>query len=152
MSRTAITSNFKMCWFPNEGCYWARKLQTGINLVPFMPDEDKTFSGSFVLDWRIWWRQVHTLYREKIEVATVMNKTHSIRRYLQSTYTALQIPACTSIVLPISWSLVRRSMMLLWQPCGLCPEWRETGFITADDPQAFVEQVGTWCSFVTRHN
>ena len=27
-----------------------------------MPDEDKTFSGSFVLDLRIWWRQVHTLY------------------------------------------------------------------------------------------
>ena len=29
-----------------------------------MPDEDKTFSGSFVLDLRIWWRQVHTLYWE----------------------------------------------------------------------------------------
>ena len=27
-----------------------------------MPDEDKTFSGSFVLDLRIWWRQAHTLY------------------------------------------------------------------------------------------
>ena len=26
-----------------------------------MPDEDKTFSGSFVLDLRIWWRQAHTL-------------------------------------------------------------------------------------------
>ena len=30
-----------------------------------MPDEDKTFSGSFVLDLRIWWRQVHTLYSLK---------------------------------------------------------------------------------------
>ena len=28
-----------------------------------MPDEDKTFSGFLVLDLRIWWRQVHTLYR-----------------------------------------------------------------------------------------
>ena len=28
-----------------------------------MPDEDKTFSGSFVLDLRIWWRQAHTLYK-----------------------------------------------------------------------------------------
>ena len=28
-----------------------------------MPDEDKTFSGSFVLYLRIWWRQAHTLYR-----------------------------------------------------------------------------------------
>ena len=26
-----------------------------------MPDEDKTFSGSLVLDLRIWWRHVHTL-------------------------------------------------------------------------------------------
>ena len=28
-----------------------------------MPDEDKTFSGSLVLDLRIWWRHVHALYR-----------------------------------------------------------------------------------------
>ena len=27
-----------------------------------MSDEDKTYSGSFVLDLRIWWRQAHTLY------------------------------------------------------------------------------------------
>ena len=27
-----------------------------------MPDEDKTLSGSFVLNLRIWWRQAHTLY------------------------------------------------------------------------------------------
>ena len=27
-----------------------------------MLDEDKAFSGSFVLDLRIWWRQAHTLY------------------------------------------------------------------------------------------
>ena len=27
-----------------------------------MPDEVKTFSGSLVLDLRIWWRHVHTLY------------------------------------------------------------------------------------------
>ena len=27
-----------------------------------MPDEDKTFSGSLVLDLRIWWRHVNTLY------------------------------------------------------------------------------------------
>ena len=62
MSRTAITLKFKMCWFPNEGCFWAGKLKTGINLVPLMPDEDKTFSGSLVLDLRVWWRHVHTLF------------------------------------------------------------------------------------------
>ena len=27
-----------------------------------MPDEDKTFSGSLVLDLKIWRCQVHTLY------------------------------------------------------------------------------------------
>ena len=27
-----------------------------------MPDEDKTFGGSLVLDLRIWWYHVHTLY------------------------------------------------------------------------------------------
>ena len=31
-----------------------------------MSDEDKTFSGSFVLDLRIWWRQTHTLYTKSI--------------------------------------------------------------------------------------
>ena len=27
-----------------------------------MPDDDKTFGGSLVLDWRIWWHHMHTLY------------------------------------------------------------------------------------------
>ena len=27
--------------------------KTDINLVPLMPDADKTFRGSLVLDWRI---------------------------------------------------------------------------------------------------
>ena len=30
-----------------------------------MPDEDIMFSGSLVLDLRIWWRHMHTLYFEK---------------------------------------------------------------------------------------
>ena len=30
-----------------------------------MPDEDKTFRGFLVLDLRIWWRHVHTLYSDK---------------------------------------------------------------------------------------
>ena len=30
-----------------------------------MPDEDKIFSGSFVFDLRIWWRQVNTLYSKR---------------------------------------------------------------------------------------
>ena len=31
-----------------------------------MPDEDKTFSGSLVLDLRIWWRHMHNLYISKL--------------------------------------------------------------------------------------
>ena len=27
-----------------------------------MPDEDKIFTGFLILDLRIWWRHVHTLY------------------------------------------------------------------------------------------
>jgi len=29
-----------------------------------MPDEDKTFGGSLVLDFRKWWRHVKTIYRK----------------------------------------------------------------------------------------
>ena len=34
-----------------------------------MPDEDKTFSGSFVLDLRIWWRQAHTLLDYSLSIS-----------------------------------------------------------------------------------
>ena len=50
MSHTAITSKFKMRWFPNEGRLRAGKLQTGANLVPLMPDRDKTISGSEIYE------------------------------------------------------------------------------------------------------
>ena len=32
-----------------------------------MRDEGKTFSGSLVLDLRIWWRNEHTLYTQKLQ-------------------------------------------------------------------------------------
>ena len=32
-----------------------------------MPDEDKTFGGSFVLDFRKWWRHVKTIYTYYIQ-------------------------------------------------------------------------------------
>ena len=73
MSRTAITSKFKTRWLENEGRYWVGKLSIDIDpspnyylLLPLMPDEDKTFSGSLVLDLRIFWRHMHTLYWMKI--------------------------------------------------------------------------------------
>ena len=52
VSRTAITQKFKMLRFPNEARYGALKLETDINLPPLMPDEDKNFRGSLVLDFR----------------------------------------------------------------------------------------------------
>lgn len=48
MSGTAITSKFKLRWFPNEGPYKAGKLKTDIDLGLLMPDEDKFFSGSSI--------------------------------------------------------------------------------------------------------
>ena len=59
VSSTAI---FKILWFPNETCYWALKLQTDVNLPPLMPNEDKNFRNSLVLDLRKWWRHVKTIY------------------------------------------------------------------------------------------
>ena len=63
MSRTAITLKFKIRWFPNEGRYWPGKLYTDLKLIPLMPNEDKNIGGSSVLNLRIWWRHVKTLYK-----------------------------------------------------------------------------------------
>ena len=49
-------------WFPSEGSYWAGMLQADINLIPFMADEDKTFSGPLLLDLRMMKLRAHTLY------------------------------------------------------------------------------------------
>ena len=50
LTYTAITLKFKC--FPDEASYWAEKLFTDINLPPLMPDEDKNFGGSLVLDFK----------------------------------------------------------------------------------------------------
>lgn len=65
MSRTATTPKFEMYWFPNEERDWAGKFYIDINLLPLMPDKNKTFTGSLVFDMRIWWRYVNTLYKVK---------------------------------------------------------------------------------------
>ena len=51
-----------MLWFPNEARYWAVKSSTDIDIPPLMPDEDKNFGGSLVLDFGKWWRHVKTIY------------------------------------------------------------------------------------------
>ena len=52
MSRTAITLKLKMRWFPDEASCCAEKLYTDIDLAPLMPDENKNFGISLVLDFR----------------------------------------------------------------------------------------------------
>ena len=43
-----------------------------------MPDKDKTFSGSFVLDLRIWWRQAHALYNTMCNLCHATEVLHEI--------------------------------------------------------------------------
>ena len=47
-----------MRWFPDEASRWAETLYTDIDLAPLMPDEDKNFGVSLVLDFKTWWRHV----------------------------------------------------------------------------------------------
>ena len=55
--------HFVAIWATLPRQLWRPKVWKSIaTFTPLMPDEDKTFSGSFVLDLRIWWRQAHTLY------------------------------------------------------------------------------------------
>ena len=44
-----------------------------------MPDEDKTLSGSFVLDLRTWWSQAHTLHTQKSSKNICMEEKVLIR-------------------------------------------------------------------------
>ena len=62
VSRTYIIRKFKMLWFPNEERYWAVKLHTDMSILPLLPDEDKNFGGSLVLDCGQWWRQSNLCY------------------------------------------------------------------------------------------
>ena len=50
-----------------------------------MPDEDKTFSGSLVLDLRISWRHVHTLY-SRAEEEHVYYLNYSAAEFMYNIY------------------------------------------------------------------
>ena len=52
MSRTAITLKLKIRLFPDNASCWAEKLYTDMDLAPLMPDEDKNYGLSLVLDFR----------------------------------------------------------------------------------------------------
>ena len=66
-----------MLWFQNEARYWAVKLSTDVNMPPVMPDEDKIFGGSLVLDFRKWWRHVKTIYTLHIIHTEIKFSIHS---------------------------------------------------------------------------
>ena len=68
MSCTAITLKFKMHWFPNEASCWAEKLWTDIKLASLLPDEDKNFGSSLILDFRISWRLRASQEYEKYQI------------------------------------------------------------------------------------
>ena len=51
MSRTAITLKLKIRWFTDNASCWAEKLYTDIDLAPLMPDNDKNYGVSLVLDF-----------------------------------------------------------------------------------------------------
>ena len=62
-----------------------------------MSDEDKTFSGSFVLDLRIWWRQAHTLYRpENLNKSEL--KTYTSTRKNTFTLVTLQCFSISGVI------------------------------------------------------
>ena len=73
-----------MLWFPNEARYWALKLQMDTKLPPLMPDEDKNFRGSLVLDFRKWWRHVKTIHTLLLQLA-IIELSHYYTCQLQST-------------------------------------------------------------------
>ena len=82
MSRTAITLKFKMRWFPNEASCWAENLWTDIKLVPPMPDEDKIFGSSLILDFRISWRQVQTKNTSAVNASVTPTTAPGFPEYL----------------------------------------------------------------------
>ena len=58
MSHTARTLKLKMHYFSVEASCWAETLYTDTDLAPLMPDGDKNFGASLVLDFTTWWRHV----------------------------------------------------------------------------------------------
>ena len=46
-------------------------------MPPILPDEEKNFGGSLVLDFRKWWRHVKTIYKKYV-VWTGENDTKTI--------------------------------------------------------------------------
>jgi len=48
-----------------------------------MPDEDKNFGGSLVLDFRKWWRHVKTIYKLLIIIIfTMLSDFGQVQNYL----------------------------------------------------------------------
>ena len=56
------------------------------NLPPLMPDEDKNFRGSLVLDFRKWWRHVKTIYYEATTGNTSASAGYIISKLKQNSW------------------------------------------------------------------
>ena len=53
-----------------------------INLIPLVPDEGETFySGSLVLDLRIWWHHMNMLYEEATEAQVIDVEKTKVSNY-----------------------------------------------------------------------
>ena len=91
MSRTAITSKFKMRWLQTKDVTELESCKQ-LHLVSLMLDEDKTFSGSLGLDLKIRWRHVDTHYISVIVCANLTSNAVIFKRLaiISSSNTFLQ--------------------------------------------------------------
>ena len=81
-----------------------------------MPVEDKTFSGFFVLDLRIWWRQVHKLYcwLTGIKVSFLVNLASFVLlidgyQCFMSCYCLGSRPSQRNVTLPVLKNILSKS-------------------------------------------
>ena len=88
-----------------------------------MPDEDKTFSGSFVLDLRIWsWCQAHTLYNKifiNVSSCRLLNVVKAKKKNL------CHFPACVKKALERK-KPGQKGFKNIWSELGWCVSWLMT--------------------------
>ena len=65
-----------------------------------MPDEDKTFTGSLVLDLRISWHHVHTHYCRFFALFNKLNGHRSLNSAHKSRENSHEMPAMCKVITP----------------------------------------------------
>ena len=89
-----------------------------------MPDEDRTFSGSLVLDLRIWWGQMHTLY-QFISTPCGFFYTEQKKRERKTTYNAFS----KEIKKKSSMCLQHKQIFCTGLTCKVLPHFLQTSFL-----------------------